>query len=190
MNRIAEGVAAGARMVTDAGHDLTRLSALAVAASMSPWRTESFSWLLANEPEQLVKQFSLTELARLGGVQAEVVSDWGNVSIVTGCLCLRTPPARIPEVTIGRAADGLLGGESADLMLRIAVILRELDMPAALGSAVLSYAMRDFVDHVRPAHAADFDAFRRQAITLDRATVEDYLGAIAAVGPLRTLESR
>jgi hypothetical protein len=49
----------------------------------------------------------------------------------------------------------------------------------------LSYAMRDFLDAVRPSHPADFEAFSRQARLLDRMTVEDYLGAIAAVGALR-----
>ncbi len=45
--------------------------------------------------------------------------------------------------------------------------------------------MRDFLDAVRPSHPADFDAFSRQAPLLDRTTVEDYIGAIAAVGALR-----
>jgi hypothetical protein len=70
-------------------------------------------------------------------------------------------------------------------MLRIAMILSELKLPAALASPVLAYAMRDFLDAVRPSHPADIDAFTRQAPRLDQSSVEDYLGAIAAVGALR-----
>jgi hypothetical protein len=70
-------------------------------------------------------------------------------------------------------------------MLRIARILAELKLPAPLASSVMAYAMRDFLDHAKPAHGADIGAFVRQARALDRRAVEDYLGAIAAVGPLR-----
>ena len=82
-------------------------------------------------------------------------------------------------------SDGIVGAQSADLMLRIAMILSEMQLPASLASPVLSYAMRDFLDAVRPAHPADFDAYSRAALVLGRTTVEDYIGAIAAVGALR-----
>jgi hypothetical protein len=88
-------------------------------------------------------------------------------------------------VILGRAADGIVGGQSADLMLRVATLLAELNLPASLATAVLRFAMRAFLDAVAPAHTADVDAFARQARALDRGAVEDYLGAIAAIGPLR-----
>ena len=64
-------------------------------------------------------------------------------------------------------------------------MLAELKLPASLASPVMAYAMRDFLDRVKPSHMADFDAFARQARAIDRRSIEDYLGAIAAVGPLR-----
>ena len=103
----------------------------------------------------------------------------------SGCLCIRMPEGRIPELIIGRAADGLIATQTADIMLRIAWVLGELRLPASLASPVMSYAMRDFLDRVKPSHMADFDAFTRQARAIDRQSIEDYLGAIAALGPLR-----
>ena len=47
--------------------------------------------------------------------------------------------------------------------------------------------MRDFLDTVRPAHAGDLGAFTSQAARLSRQIVEDYLGALTAIGPLRPL---
>jgi hypothetical protein len=183
--QIADAVARGTRAIADARADPAQLAAAATAAAISPWRGATLGWVAANESERLNEQFSIIERARLGGLRADQLPAWGAVSIVTGCLCLEMPRARIPEATVGRAADGLVAGQSTDLMLRIATLLAELKMPAALATSVLSYAMRGFLDAVRPLHAADFDAFTRQATALDRRTVEDYLAAIAAIGPLR-----
>jgi hypothetical protein len=183
--QIADAVTRGTRAIADARADPARLTAAATAAAISPWRGATLAWLAENESERLNEQFSIIERARLGGLRADQLPAWGAVSMVTGCLCLEMPRARIPEATVGRAADGLVAGQSTDLMLRIATLLAELKMPAALGTSVLSYAMRGFLDAVKPLHGADFDAFTRQARALDRRTVEDYLAAIAAIGPLR-----
>jgi hypothetical protein len=184
--RIAAAVQAGAAAIEQARLVPAQLDAAAQKAAMSPWRRESFSWMAVEEPDRLAEQFSITEVARIGGLRAEDVPAWGTASMTSGCLCLRMPLPRIPELIIGRAADGLLGGQSADLTIRIATMLAELRMPASLTTPVLAYAMRDFLDNVKPQYAADFDAFARQARALDRGAVEDILGAIAAIGPLRS----
>jgi len=185
MASIAAAVAAGTATVTQSLGDPAQLDAAARKGAMSPWRRESLSWTAQEENDRLAGQFSITELARIGGLRPEGLAAWGTASMATGCLCLRMPQTRIPELIIGRAADGLLGGHSADLMIRIAALLAELKMPASLATPVLAYALRDFLDHVQPQHAADFDAFARQANALDRQTIEDILGALAALGPLR-----
>ena len=167
-----------------------RLTALGAAAAASPWRREALSWALREEPDRVGDWFSLVERARIGGLNGDDLDAWGAVSFVTGCLCPRMPRVRIPEVILGRAADGIVGGQSTDLMLRIATHLVALKLPASLAAPVLGYAMRDYLDAVAPEHTGDLEAFARQARALDRATVEDYLGAIAAVGPLRPVVSR
>jgi hypothetical protein len=76
------------------------------------------------------------------------------------------------------------------LWLRIAAHLSALKLPASLAAPVLGFAMRDHLDRVRPFHGADADAFARQARTLTRDQVEDYIGAVAAIGPLRPVPAR
>ena len=75
-------------------------------------------------------------------------------------------------------------------MLRVTAYLSELKLPASLVGPVLSFAMRDHLDLVRPFHAADAGAFARQAQSLTRSQVEDYVGAVAAIGPLRLVPAR
>jgi len=190
MARLVGALAAGTAAIDRGRSDSQQLRALATAAALSPWRREVLPWMRHHEPERIDEQFSLSERARLGGMPADDLHAWGAASMATGCLCLRMPAPRVPEVILGRAADGIVAGHSADLMLRVATLLTELKMPAALATPVLRYAMRDFLDAVLPGHAGDIEAFARQARALERATVEDYLGAIAAIGPLRRRASQ
>jgi hypothetical protein len=185
LNAIATATARGAERVTRAATDPAALTAIAAESAMSPWRRAVLPWMVEHEPDRIVEQFSLTALAGAGGLGGGHLASWGTANIVTGCLCVEFPAVRVPELTLGRAADGIVGAQTSDLMLRIATLLAELKMPAALAASVLSYAMRDFLDHVQPQHPADVEAFVRQARALSRQQVEDYLSAIATVGLLR-----
>lgn len=184
-DQITNAIAAGASAVEHAGDDGDALDALAAKAVMSPWSRQVISWLVGTDPGQIINKFSAAELARIGDLVPSTVHEWGTASLLSGCLCIQMPEGRIPELVVGRAADGLIATQTADVMLRIALILADLKLPASLASPVMAYAMRDFLDHVKPSHIADFDAFVRQARAIDRRSIEDYLGAIAAVGPLR-----
>ncbi len=184
-DRIRTAIASGASAVEKARGDGEALDTLAAKAVMSPWSRQVISWLVGTDPGQIVSKFSMAELARIGDLVPSTVHEWGTASLLSGCLCIQMPEGRIPELIVGRAADGLIATQTAEVMLRIAWILADLKLPASLASPVMAYAMRDFVDRVRPSHMADFDAFVRQARAIDRRSIEDYLGAIAAVGPLR-----
>ena len=72
----------------------------------------------------------------------------------------------------------------ADLHLQVAMILRELNLPAALAKVVLSAAVQDFIDEVSPTDAADWLTMVRTAWTVSPERVEDYMAAATAVGPL------
>jgi len=187
LSAIATAAATGAAHVQAARTNLRQLGELAATVQMSPWRLEALRWMITAESERVVDQFSIADHVRLGGLSLQSMDAWGSANIVSGCLCLAFAPPYVPEIMLGRAADGNVGGQSADLMLQIAIILADLKMPAALAPAVLAYAMRDFLDQVAPHHPADYEAFQRQARTIVRRQVEDYLGAIATVGPLRPL---
>lgn len=187
---IRSALIAGTAIVERARPDAAALAATGAVTAMSPWRRETLSWVAAHEPARLIEQFSTIELLRLGGLQLGDAAAWGTVSLVTGCLCLQAPPAQIPELMLGRAADGIVGARSGGLVFRVAAALAELNMPAALTSPVLAYAMRDYLDVVRPVHHADLEEFERGARALSRRRIEDYLGAIAAIGPLRPVPAR
>ncbi len=185
MSELALAISRGTGRLDTARGDPLQLIGAARSASISPWRREVLPWLFAEEPDRLDEQFSLIARARLGGLREDQTAAWGTSALAIGCLCLQMPKPRIPEMILGRPADGMVGGQSADLMLRIATILVEMRLPASLASPVMHYAMRDFLDVVRPEHPADFDAYARAAGALRRTTVEDYISAIAAVGALR-----
>ena len=72
----------------------------------------------------------------------------------------------------------------ADLNLHVATRLRELQLPAALARVVLSAAMQDFIDEVKPTDEADWITMTRAARVLTREQVEDYVAAATAAGPL------
>lgn len=186
LSGIAVSIARGAARVTDAVAQPSTLMSIGGEGGMSPWRVAVLPWMAEHEPDRVTEQFSLATIARAGGLGNDgALAPWGTANIVTGCLCVEFPAIRIPELTLGRAADGIVGAQSSDLMLRIAMLLSEMKLPGALAAAVLTYAMRDFLDHVQPGHPADFEAFERQARTLSRRHLEDYLSAIVTVGPLR-----
>ena len=185
MNHVVTAIAAGTRMLEQGRTTPSRLLELGQLASISPWRREVLPWLLEEEPDRLDEQFSLLARARLGGLREKDADAWGTATLATGCLCLRMPSSRIPELILGRPADGMVGAQHADLMLRIAMMLADMQLPAPLASPVMAYAMRDFLDAVRPEHPADFDVYSRADRALNRAMVEDYVSAIAAVGALR-----
>ena len=182
---LAEAQAKGGEAVAQARHDPARLDQLASAAALSPWSRAVLPWLQREEPARVDEQFSPAERARVGGMKADELAEWGSVWMPSGSLGPRIPSARIHELYLGRTTDGIVGGRSIDLLLRVATYLSELKLPAPLAGPVLSFAMRDHLDRVRPWHGADAGAFARQAQTLSRNQFEDYVGAVAATGPLR-----
>jgi hypothetical protein len=188
MHRIALTIHEGTRHVEAARRDGAQLVALAERALLSPWRREALPWMVVNEPDRVDEQFAPVARARLGGLQVDEAAAWGPSMLPLGCLCLQAPPAYIPDLIVGRPIDGIVGAHSADLMFRVAELLDAMHVPASLAPAVAAYAMRDYLDEVRPAHPADTEAFSHAAMRLTRARVEDYIGAIAAVGPLRPID--
>jgi hypothetical protein len=72
-----------------------------------------------------------------------------------------------------------------DLTLAVAIMLRDLHLPAVLARPVLALGMPDFIDGVLPVNAGVWWGVAREAQSLRRQRVEDYVSAAAAVdGPL------
>jgi hypothetical protein len=108
------------------------------------------------------------------------------MSMVTadGCICSRlTPPGRWPTL-LGRPPLGLTASAMADLNLQIATMLRDLRLPAAIAKVVLSGAMQDFIDEVKPTDDSDWVTLARAARSVTRERIEDYVAGATAAGPL------
>jgi hypothetical protein len=63
-------------------------------------------------------------------------------------------------------------------------MLKELRLPAALAKVVLSAAVQDFIDEVKPTDDGDWLTMARFARSATRERVEDYVAAATATGPL------
>jgi hypothetical protein len=126
----------------------------------------------------------MTDLPHLGGGAGVDLSSWG-MSALTALGFMHAPGGTRPSTAlIGRPQVGLLATTVADLNLRVAVVLRELQLPAALAKSVLAAAVQDFLDQVRPSDVDDWLTLVRAAQGVSRERIEDYVAAAAAGGPL------
>ena len=148
-------------------------------------RRRALSWTLAHERDRLESLISLTELLVLGGAALDQLNAWGMSMLPTsGCLCSRmTPPGRWLTLA-GRPQLGIAAAGMADLNVQVALRLKELELPAALARVVLSAAMQDFIDEVKPTDESDWTTMMRTARRLTREQVEDFVAAATAAGPL------
>jgi hypothetical protein len=153
--------------------------------SMEGWRRRAVRWTLAHEPTRLESMFSSVEMLVLGGGKPADFDAWGMAMVtVQGCVCSRlTPPGRWPNL-LGRPQLGLTSSAITDLNLHVAMMLKELQLPAALAKVVLSGAMQDFIDEARPTDDADWLTLSRSARIISRDRIEDYIAAATAAGPL------
>jgi hypothetical protein len=72
----------------------------------------------------------------------------------------------------------------ADVHLLVAVTLRDLGLPAGIARHVLSGAVQDYIDEVRPNDTGDWLTLVRAAQSIPRDRLEDYIAAVTADGPL------
>jgi hypothetical protein len=161
------------------------LATVADELSIEGWRRRALSWMLAHEKDRVPSMFSATELLVLGGGRLAALNAWG-MSMLSweGCVCSRlTPPGRW-QTLLGRPPLGLTASAVADLNLQVAIMLKELSLPAAIAKVVLGGAVQDFIDEVKPTDDADWVTLVRAARTISRDRIEDYIAVATASGPL------
>ena len=165
--------------------DHTAFEAAADAVGVDGRRRRELRWTLVHDPGALLSMFSMTELLSLGGGDLRALDAWGMIGLgSTGCLCSRlTPPGRW-WLLAGRPQLGIIATGIADLNLHVAARLKELHMPAALARVVLSGAVQDFIDEVRPTDEGDWLTLARMSRVATREQIEDYLAVATADGPL------
>ncbi len=163
----------------------TAFEAIADELQIEGWRRRSVRWMLAHEPDRVASMFSLTELLELGGGRATDLQAWGMAMIaVQGCVCSRLTPAGRWPTLLGRPPLGLTATAVADVHLHVAIMLKELRLPAAVAKVVLSAAVQDFIDEAKPTDDADWLTLVRTARHATRDRIEDYIAAATAAGPL------
>jgi hypothetical protein len=184
---IVNGIARGRTRVlaVSADGDPAALETLADEIGLDGRRRRELRWTLAHEPDVLPSMFSSIELLALGGGDIGALDAWGMVGLSSfGCICSRlTPPGRWWLLT-GRPQLGIIATGVADLHLHVATRLKELQLPAALAKVVLSGAVQDFIDEVKPTDEGDWLTLARMSRTATREQIEDYLAVATADGPL------
>jgi hypothetical protein len=189
-DEIAAAIERGRSRVLEAT-DVSKLNALAAELAIDGARARALGWTLTHEPERLLAMLSLTELLALGGGRTDSLHPWGMAVIATnGCLCSRLlPPGAWPTLS-GRPQLGLAPSVLPDLNFRIAILLKDLGLPAPLAKVVLSAAVQDFIDEARPTDDGDWLSLSRAARAVTRERIEDYVAAATATGPLLPDASR
>ena len=190
---IADAVARGQRRIgalRNGGQAAARAAAEAAFEAMADelsiegWRRRAVRWMAVHEADRVPAMFSLTEMLVLGGGRAAAFDAWGmSMMTVQGCLCSRlTPPGRWPTL-LGRPPLGLTATAVADVHLHVAIMLKEMRLPAAIAKVVLSGAVQDFIDEAKPTDDADWLSLVRAARAATRDRIEDYIAAATAAGP-------
>ena len=176
---LRNGAQASARAAAESAFDV-----IADELTIEGWRRRAVRWMLAHEADRVPSMFSLTEALALGGGRAADLHAWGmSMMVVKGCLCSRlAPPGQWPML-LGRPPLGLTASAIADVHLHVAIMLKELRLPAAVAKVVLSGAVQDFVDEARPTDDGDWLALVRAARNATRDRIEDYIAAATAAGP-------
>jgi hypothetical protein len=182
---IADAVARGRVRVASIAGDSGNVDQITDEIQMDGWRRRALRWTIANEPQRVGSMFSLTELLYLGRAPIADLNAWGASAIVwSGCVCTRLAPPTLWRLLSGRPQLGLMAATIPDLNLHVALMLRELQLPAAIAKAVLAGAVQDFIDESRPTDFNDWLTLVRAAQAVSRERIEDYVAAVTATGPL------
>jgi hypothetical protein len=181
---IAAAVRAGrARVAAATAADL---GALADAIPLDPVRRSLLPWVFVHTPDRLVPFFSTAELVSLGlPGHDERMNAWGAPAWPrSGCPCLQLP-YRLPRyVGAGYPDSGRLASIFPDLTLRLAELLADLNMPAALVPGIAAAATSDLVDRAPSRYAGDLRGIVEHVQSLTTDDLERYLALLTTGGPL------
>jgi hypothetical protein len=193
LRAVGAAVERGHARVVAAASDAPTRDALAARAQMSPIRRQLLEWTAEHAPAQLEHLFSPTEMFWLGAdatIDRDAIDSWGtSFEAMTGCLCLRFPAAGSWDAVAGRPSTSQLGWAVPDVNIRVAALLSDAGVPAALFPGVMTMAMQDYIDTVPAAYTDDWQAISGHAWAIPRERIEDYVSALVANGPVRVSES-
>jgi hypothetical protein len=194
LGAIGAALTRGHERVAMAARDSSARDTLASDAWMSDARRQVLAWAADHAPDQMERLFSVSEIFWLGAdarpIDVDGLAPWGmSHEPVTGCFCLGFPAPGSWDRLSGRQATNQLPSGIPDVNLRVAGLLSQLKVPAALFPGVMSMAMQDYIDTVPAMYADDWEAISAHAWQITRERVEDYVSALVANGPVRTASS-
>jgi len=187
LSSIERAITSGREQVQTAT-DAASLDRLAARVSMSEHRRQLVAWTLRQEPARVPAIFSTAEMFWLGlnDRPFERLDSWGtSFEPQSGCYCLRFPAIGTWDRVAGRLGGRLLGASVPDLTLRVAEHLAALKVPVALFPGVMAMATQDFIDGASPIYDDDWLGIVGYAAQVSRETVQDYVAALVAAGPVR-----
>jgi hypothetical protein len=194
---IVQAIRRGRTLVAELVQTPERLWAKAGEAGVSEWRCRAALWTAAGDrtpraapsdgQPQIASFFSLAELLWLGdpGLPQAALDAWGVASRpVDGRLSVRMPQRHAWEDLQGPRGVGLMPTQVADVHLRVAEALFDLDLPAVLAPEIAARATWDVLTAADMTHRDDWFALIRAAQSIPPDEVLDYVSALTAIGPL------
>jgi hypothetical protein len=180
---IADAISRGTRRAQ--AMDVRTVDAIADELGLDGSRRRALRWTVVHEPARALSMLSLSELLVLGGARPDRFAAWGvAISGPFGCVCTQvTTPARWAPMA-RRPQLGLIAALISDVNLHVAVMLKQLQLPAALARVVAAAAVQDLIDSVKPTDPGDWLSLARAARSTPRERMEDYVAAATATGPL------
>jgi hypothetical protein len=166
------------------------VEAVADEIRLSALRRALLAWTvaLADDRDRRDAFLSPTELLWLGLGRTPLAPGlhaWGGPGEPrVGCQCLRLIDRQPLDVLNGRWHSGIFASAFPDLNLRLAELLAELQMPAALMAPVLASAMLDLVDTATLRDSDDRRGLVEFVHALRPERVELYLALLTTDGPL------
>ena len=164
------------------------VDALADAIRLSPLRRTLLAWMVAHDPVRVASFLSADELLAAGLERASVPAPlhaWGAPAEARlGCLCLAVLDRRPWESLAGRWGSGIFASGFPDLNLRLAELLADMQMPAALLGPVLTSAMLEFVNSAASRDEDDRRGLIDYVQALSTERLEQYLALLTTDGPL------
>jgi hypothetical protein len=150
------------------------------SAGVSELRVNLILWIAGRHPEALGEWIRITDYYWLGGGPA-LPAAWGVAGrAIDGCLCFEPLGVEWVPWLRDRGASGLAGAFVTDMPLRLAELLRELQLPATLVPFLLPNAVREWIARtwqIMPTDALALGAF---PASLPSGRIDDYLLSLVA----------
>jgi hypothetical protein len=163
------------------------MATLGTEAAMDEVRRQALAWIASRDRAAAFEELWLSELARLGkpGIPASRLDAWGTAALpLEGGLAVRYPASGDACLLAGRPAIGMMAMTVPDIALRVAEVLAELKLPAALMPDAMAFATQLVIDDATTMHADDRDALAIAARRLPVDQMVDVVAALTAAGPL------